>query len=156
VDAEQMKIIQTNVFNYFGVNEKILQNSASENEWNSFYEGEIEPFSLQLSLTMSNMMYTVKELAFNNQILWTANRMQFASNQTKLQFSTQMFDRGILTTNQVMDVWNMTHVEDGDKRYIRREYVEVSKLDAEGVQDVKVNEGIQEPSAASADNDAED
>ena len=36
--------------------------------------------------------------SFGNQIFFTANRMQYASNQTKLQVSTQLFDRGILTT----------------------------------------------------------
>lgn len=129
VDDKQMKIIQTNVYNYFGTNEKILQNSFGENDWNAYYEGKIEPFALQLSLVMSNMTFTPKELAFGNQVLFTSNRMQYASNSTKLQVSTQLFDRGILTTNQVMDIWNMSHVKDGDKRYIRREYVEADKLD---------------------------
>lgn len=129
VDAEQMKIIQNNVYNYFGTNEKILQNNWDEDSWNAYYEGKIEPFAIQLSLAMSNMTFTQKELAYGNQIMFTANRMQYASNKTKLEVSSQMFDRGILTTNQVMDIWNMAHVEDGDKRYIRREYVEVDKLD---------------------------
>ena len=133
VDADQAKAIEANVFNYFGVNEKILQNSFDEQQWNAFYEGKIEPFALQLSLVMSNMTFTERELAQGNRILWTSNRLQYASNKTKLDVSTQMFDRGILTTNQVMEIWNMAHVEDGDKRYIRREYVEVDKLDAGGV-----------------------
>lgn len=137
VDAEQSKIIQSNVFNYFGVNEKLLQNSLNENEWSAYYEGEIEPFAIQLSLVMSNMMFTNKELTYNNYIIWTSNRMQQASNETKLSFSTQLFDRGILTTNQVMEVWNMAKVEDGDKRYIRREYVEVDKLNAGEGENVK-------------------
>ena len=132
VDADQMRLIQNNVFNYFGVNEKILQNDWDEDSWNAFYEGKIEPFALQLSLVISNMLFTNKELAHGNQVMFTANRMQYASNKTKLEVSSQMFDRGILTTNQVMDIWNMAHVEDGDKRYIRREYVEVDKLDSGG------------------------
>ena len=115
VDADQMKLIQTSVYNYFGTNEKILQNNYSEDEWNAYYEGKIEPFALQLSLVMSNMTYSQTELGFGNQIIFTANRMQYASNSTKLQVSSQLFDRGILTTNQVMDIWNMAHVEDGDK-----------------------------------------
>lgn len=40
-----------------------------------------------------------------------------------------MFDRGILSTNDVMDIWQLPHVPDGDKRYIRKEYAEISKLD---------------------------
>lgn len=146
VDAEQMKLIQTNVYNYFGINEDILQNKYTEETFNAYYEGKVEPFALQLSLVMSNMTFTQKELSFGNQIIFTSNRMQYASNATKLQVSTQLFDRGILTTNQVMDIWNMAHVEDGDKRYIRREYTEADKLDydkgGEIIADIK-DEGIQ-------------
>lgn len=148
VDADQMKLIQTSVYNYFGTNEKILQNNYSEDEWNAYYEGKIEPFALQLSLVMSNMTYSQTELGFGNQIIFTANRMQYASNGTKLQVSSQLFDRGILTTNQVMDIWNMAHVEDGDKRYIRKEYTEVSKLDYDIGGDNNANseqQGIQKP-----------
>lgn len=131
IDAEQMQLIQTNVYNYFGTNEAILQNSYKEEEFNAYYEGKIEPFALQLSLVMTNMTFTAHERAFGNQIFFSSNRMQYASNTTKLQVSTQLFDRGILTTNDVMDIWHLPPVEDGDKRFIRREYVEVNKLDAD-------------------------
>ena len=60
VDAEQMKIIQNNVFNYFGTNEDILQNKYDENKWSAYYEGEIEPFAIQLSLVLTNMLFTTK------------------------------------------------------------------------------------------------
>ena len=78
---------------------------------------------------MSNMTFTPRELARGNAITFSANRLQYASNNTKLQVSTQLFDRGLLNRNGVMDIWNMAHVEDGDKYYIRKEYTEVSKLD---------------------------
>ena len=71
VDADQMKAIQANVFNYFGTNEKILQNSFDEETWGAYYEGKIEPFAIQLSLVMSNMTFTDRELAQNNSIMWT-------------------------------------------------------------------------------------
>lgn len=129
VDADQMKIIQNNVFNYFGTNEAILQNKFDEDIFNAYYEGEIEAsFAIPLSLTLTNMLFTQKELAFNNAVIFTANRLQYASNNTKLSVSQQLFDRGILTTNQVMDIWNMAHVENGDKRFIRREYAEISEI----------------------------
>ena len=140
VDAEQMKIIQTNVYNYFGTNENILQNKYTEEEFNAFYEGKLEPFALQLSLVMSNMTFTSKELAFENAIIFSANRMQYASNATKLQVSSQLFDRGILTTNQIMDIWNMPHVENGDKRYIRKEYAEINLLGKGDDNSAKIDE----------------
>lgn len=133
VNAAQMAQINESVFNYFGTNAAILQNKYTEDEWNAYYEGKIEPFAIQLSLVMSNMTYTARELSFGNAITFTANRLQYASNATKLNISTQLFDRGLLNRNGVMDIWNMSHVEGGDKYYIRKEYAEVSELGKEVV-----------------------
>ena len=133
INANQMMQIKENVFDYFGVSEGIIQNKYSEDEWNAFYEGAIEPFALQLSLVMTNMTFTKHQISCGNSIIFTANRLQYASNQTKLSISTQLFDRGLINRNAVMDIWNMSHVEDGDKYYIRKEYTEVSQLGKEEV-----------------------
>lgn len=129
IDDKQMQQIKQNVFNYFGINENILQNKFDEDTWNAFYEGKIEPFAIQLGLVMTNMTFSDNEIAHGNNIVWTSNRMQYASNKTKLEVSSQMFDRGIFTMNQIMDIWNMPHFEGGDKRHIRREYVDLNRLD---------------------------
>ena len=128
-NALQMQQIQESVCTHFGTNMDILQNKFNEDTWNAYYEGKIEPFALQLSLVMSNMTYTERQLACGNMITFSANRLQYASNKTKLEVSTQLFDRGLLNRNGVMDIWNMPEVEDGDKYYIRKEYTEVSELD---------------------------
>jgi len=134
VDPEQMRIVQERVFNYFGTNEDILQNKAVGDSWSAFYEGKIEPFALQLSQAMTCMTYTPDELARGNAIVWSANRLQYMTNTDKLNVSSQMFDRGILSTNDVMDIWNLPHVEDGDKRYIRKEYTDISQLGKEEIE----------------------
>jgi hypothetical protein len=130
VDDKQMQIIKNNVFNYFGTNEKIIQNNFSEDEWNAYYEGCLEAFALQLSLVMTNMTFTEREISFGNQILFTANRLQYASNKTKLDIVTQLFDRGFMTHNQGREIFNMVPVDNGDKYYIRLEYTETDKLAA--------------------------
>jgi hypothetical protein len=129
VDAAQMKIIETRVLNYFGSNEDVLQNKTFGDKWSAYYEGKIEPFALQLSQAMTCMTYNQNELTRGNAIVWSANRLQYMSNNEKLQVSSQLFDRGVLSLNMIMDIWNLPHVEDGDKRYIRKEYTEISQLD---------------------------
>ena len=129
VDPEQMELIQTRVLNYFGCNEEVLQNKTVGDAWSAYYEGKIEPFALQLSQAMTCMTFTKREQALGNAIIWSANRLQYMTNADKLQVSSQMFDRGILSTNDIMDIWSLPHVPDGDKRYIRKEYTEVSQLD---------------------------
>lgn len=129
VDPEQMNIIQARVLNYFGCNEDVLQNKTVGDAWSAYYEGKIEPFAIQLSQAMTCMVYTEAERKRGNAVVWSANRLQYMTNTDKLQVSSQMFDRGILSTNDVMDIWNLPHVENGDKRYIRKEYTEISQLD---------------------------
>lgn len=129
VDPEQMQVIQTRVLNYFGCNEDVLQNKTVGDAWSAYYEGKIEPFALQLSQAMTCMTYSHVERARGNAIIWSSNRLQYMTNADKLQVSSQMFDRGILSINDVMDIWNLPHVPDGDKRYIRKEYTEISQLD---------------------------
>lgn len=124
VDAEQMKIINENVYNYFGVNEAILQNKFNEEQFNAWYEGKLEPFIVQLGLTLTNMTFSDHEIAFGNEIMFSANRLQYASTNSKLLVSQQLFDRGILSQNDVCDIWQLPHIEGGDKRYIRGEYKE--------------------------------
>ena len=52
----------------------------------------------------------------------TANRLQYLSNKEKREVSSQMLDRGIMSINDVREIWNLPPVEGGDVRIIRGEY----------------------------------
>ena len=130
IDDKQMQQIKENVYAHFGVNDKILQNSFNSEEWAAFYEGKIEPFAIQASLVHSNLAFTERELANDNFIMLTANRLQYLSPAEKLSTVTQLFDRGFITHNQGREIYNMAPTDGGDKYYIRKEYSETTKLDA--------------------------
>lgn len=142
IDDKQMNYIKNNVYSYFGVNEDILQNKFNEDVWNAFYEGEIEPFAIQLSLAMTNMLFTPKEKAYNNEVHFSANRLQYASNKTKLDVSVQLFDRGIFGTDDIAEIWNMPKTGD-NKKYIRKEYAQIENLDSDVVEQVEVEEDVE-------------
>jgi len=122
VDADQMKLINQNVYNYFGVNEKILQNSANGDELDAFFNGCIEPFTVQLSDVMTNMTYTKNEQSYGNYVLVTANRLQYMSVDKKIQMAQQMGDRGLMTINEIRELFNYAPLPDGDRATIRGEY----------------------------------
>lgn len=122
VDPEQMKQIQNNVFNYFGVNEDILQNKAYGDKWSAFYEGAIEPFAVQLSEALTKAAFSENERNRGSMIMATANRLQYLSNADKLNVSSQMADRGIMSRNEIREIWNLPPIEGGDVPTIRGEY----------------------------------
>lgn len=122
VDADQMKLIEMSVSNYFGVNEDILQNKAIGDAWSAFYEGAVEPFAIQLSDVLTRMLFSQRERELGAGVMATANRLQYMSNTDKLNVSSQLLDRGILSINDVREIWNLPPVEGGDARIIRGEY----------------------------------
>lgn len=122
VDADQMGVINRAVFDYFGVNEDILQNKAYGDAWAAFYEGCIEPFAIQFSDVMTRMLFTFREQSQGNYVMATANRLQYMTNADKLNVSAQMMDRGILSINEVREIWQLPPVEGGDARIVRGEY----------------------------------
>ena len=126
IDANNMAAIKANVFEYFGVNEDILQNKAIGDSWNAFYEGCIEPFAIQLSDVLTKQIYTFREQSQGNLVVATSNRLQYMSNADKLNVSAQLLDRGIMSINDVRDIWNLPPVEGGDRRIIRGEYYDAN------------------------------
>lgn len=121
-DAEQMKAIRANVYEYFNVNEKILTGAAVGDEWSAFYEASVEPFAIQFSEVMTKMLFTFREQSEGNSVMATSNRLQYMSNKDKLDVSAGMLDRGIMSLNDVRDIWNLPPVDGGDVRIIRGEY----------------------------------
>lgn len=128
VDADQMAIINKAVYEYFGVNEDILQNKAYGDAWAAFYEGCVEAFAIQFSEVMTKMFFTLREQTNGNQVMATANRLQYLSNADKLNVSAQMADRGLMTRNEIREIWNLAPLPEpiGSQLPIRGEYYNVS------------------------------
>ena len=122
VSAEERKMIEENVYRYFMVNEDILENKAYGDAWSAFYEGAIEPFSIQFSEVMTKMLFTLREQSQGNEVMLTANRLQYMTNKDKLEVSSQLVDRGVISINDAREIWNLPPVEGGDVRVIRGEY----------------------------------
>ena len=129
VDKEQQEHIKTNVFDYFGVNEDILQNKAFGDAWLAFYEGFVEWFAIQLGEVMSGMMYSDRErIGYGNQVFFTSNRLQYMSNADKLNAVTQLGDRGLATRNELREILNLEPLpeEIGNQIPARGEYYDVT------------------------------
>lgn len=126
-DADQMKLIKENVFEYFGVNEDILENRAFGDAWAAFYEGVVESFAIQFSDVMTKVLFTLREQSQGNYVAATANRLQYMSNADKLQVSAQMADRGLMTRNEIRDIWNLAPLPEpyGSQLPVRGEYYNV-------------------------------
>lgn len=132
VDADQMKAIKDGVYEYFNVNEDILTNKAFGDAWAAFYEGAIEPFAIQFSEVMTKMLFTFREQSQGNQVVATANRIQYMTNAEKLSVTNGFADRGMATIDELREIWNLPPLPDGKGAVIpiRGEYYDLRNGDS--------------------------
>lgn len=101
LDNEQLKQVNYNIFDYFGISEKIVDNSFTEEEWNAFYEGVVEARAIQMSYAFTNKIFKRQSIKEGHKIVFTANRLQYASLSTKTNLL------------KVVAPWAMVKVDEG-------------------------------------------
>lgn len=119
-NAAQTDRIIKRIYDFFNTNEKIVSSLYTEDEWIAYYESAIEPMITQMSAVYSSRLFTRRERAFGNKIVFEGSNLTFASMKTKLEL-VQYVDRGIMTPNEVRAVLNMAPVDGGDKLLRRKD-----------------------------------
>ena len=117
LDAEQMKQINENIYNFFGISEKIVKNSYNQVEWNAFFEGVIEPIAIQLSNEFTNKIFSRQSIKEGNKIIFNTNRIHYASIDSKINLIKVAASYGLLTKDDGREILDMTPLggEEGSK-----------------------------------------
>ena len=108
------------IYSFFNTNEKIVQSSFDEDEWNAYYESKIEPVAMKLTNEVTRKIFSRRERGFGNKIMYSANNLQYASMSTKLGLQA-MVDRGAMVPNEWREVLNLPPIEGGDKPLLRKD-----------------------------------
>lgn len=134
-NAAQQDRTTERIYSFFNTNKKIVQSSYTEDEWNSYYESQIEPVALQMKNEYTRKLFTRKQRGFGNYITFDASNLACASITTKLALQA-MVDRGALTPNEWRETFNLSPVDGGD--------VPLRRLDTTTVKEAEGGENINE------------
>ena len=117
LDKEQLEQVNYNIFDYFGISEKIVRNNFSSEEWNAFYEGVIEARAIQLSDAFTNKIFSHKAIKEGNKIVFTANRLQYATLSNKISLLKEAGALGLLTKDEAREIIDLHPLggEEGSK-----------------------------------------
>ena len=127
LDSEMVEKVKDNVFDYFGTNEDIIQGKASNDKLDAYFNAQIEPFAIALSECLSKMIYTDLERSYDNHVYVASNRLQYMTVSEKVNMAQQLSDRGILTINEIRELFNYDPIPNGDVAVIRGEYYTVNE-----------------------------
>ena len=123
-NAEQMDRTTLRIFALFNTNAKIVNSSRSEDEWEAYFDAEVEPVLRQLGGEYTRKLFTLRERGFGNRIVFEASSWDGASLTTKLNLM-HMVDRGAMTPNEWRLAFNLAPVPGGDVPIRRLDTAEV-------------------------------
>lgn len=122
--ADQTQEVKAKIYDYLGITEAIVNSSYTEDQFSAFYESTIEPFAVALSMEFTAKVFTDREQAYGNSILFESGRLQFSSNSTKVNLIKELLPMGLLTVNQALEILNLPSIQDGDRRIQSLNYID--------------------------------
>lgn len=115
----QISNVDEDIMSYYGINKNIIMSKFSEDEWNAFYESVLEPIGLQMSLEFTNKLFTYSERLKGNKIVFTSNRLQYASNKTKIELIR--YANNILMIDELREVLNLEPLPEGQGQKVMQD-----------------------------------
>lgn len=127
----QLQYIKTEIYDYLGTNEAIVQNKATPEQEDDFYDGEIKPFYMQLEQSFTNCLFTRKERGFGNEIVAEGNKLQYAKLSDKLAAVKYLSEIGGLMLDQALVTLGFPPIggEEGKRRVQTLNMVNAEKAD---------------------------
>ena len=112
-NAAQMDRTTKRIFDLFNTNDAIVSSKYTEEQYNSYFDAEVEPVLIQLGGEYTRKLFTRRERVFGNKIVFEASAWDSASISTTLNLQA-MVDRGALTPNEWRATLNLAPVPGGD------------------------------------------
>lgn len=114
----QLEFVRREIYDYFGVNEDIVQNKADAEKMDAFYRGQLAPFYAQLAQGLTNALFTEREQAHGNAILCELDRIQFETLDKRVEAAQFLTNIGALKLDQVLGIFGFPPIggEEGARR----------------------------------------
>lgn len=127
IDTDEMERIDKSLYAYFGINEKILNNTYNEAEWSAFYEGVVEPFGIMLASRLTMMLLTPTQVRKGNHIMFSSGYLEYATTDSKIKVANLFMTAGIGMRNEVRDIFQLPHTPGGNVFTFRGEYYQTDE-----------------------------
>lgn len=117
LDNEQLKMVNSNIYDYFGVSESIIRNDYTPEQWNAFFEGVIEPLSIMYGEAFTDAIFTERAIKDGHKIIFTTHRLQYASIDQKVKLLQTILPYGLVTKDTALELLDMHPIggEEGAK-----------------------------------------
>jgi len=129
ISEESMKFMRSGIIQRYGISEPILNGDYTGSQHSSFYQTAIEDFIIDAEQAFSRVCFSQREQDIGHRVKFYYSRMKYLSTADQLEMARLARDTGILTQNQVLDMFGLPPYEGGDLRLRSLNYVNANIAD---------------------------
>jgi HK97 family phage portal protein len=123
VDKETLDFIQNKILRWYGVSLPILNGTATDDEYQAFYNKTLEPIIIGMNQAYTKALFTKTELSYGNAIVFYNFALETLSVKNKVEIIKNVGDRGALTNNFILDMFGIEPYAGGDIRVASLNYI---------------------------------
>lgn len=151
IPKDTMDFIKDIIRNRYGVSAAILNGDYDDKQHASFYETCLEDFIVDFEQAMTSCLFTEREQDNGHQIKCYYNKVEYYDTANKMQLAQIGRDTGIMTLNQMAELFGLPPFEGGNRRIQSLNYANVDLIDNYQISaNTKVN-----PNDDSSDDDSD-
>ncbi|KLU66748.1 phage portal protein [Desulfosporosinus acididurans] len=125
-DKDTLSFVQQKVLNYYGVSMPILTGDYTDTQYEAFFQTTIEPIIMSLGRNFSRVLFSARELAAGNEIVFYQKNLSYLSTASKIELIKVAGDQGLLTINQKLEILGYPPIEGGDVRTQSLNHIDAS------------------------------
>ena len=125
----------------YGVSAAILSGDYNGEQHSAFYQTAIEEFIIQLEQAMTACLFSIREQDVGHRIKCYYSKVNYMSTKDKMDLANIAKETGIMTLNQINEMFGIEPWANGNRRIQSLNYVNIEDVDAYQKAKAKVKEG---------------
>ncbi len=126
--SDEIGEMRKEILQYFNINEKVLDGSATDEEMHTWIEQSIEPFTFELECELNRVLLTAREREVGNEVICPTDSLYSASFSHREKQANALISSGVYKPNEIRRLLGIPPLEgeEGDQIVNRIDRVETS------------------------------
>ena len=124
-----LKFLKDIIRERYGVSEAILSGDFDGKAHAAFYQTCLEDFIIELEQAFSERLFTPREKDVGHRIKCYYSRVSYMDAAEKRELAQLARDTGLMTLNEIRELYGMSPIEGGDRRLQSLNYVNALEAD---------------------------
>lgn len=125
----------------YGVSAAVLSGDYKGEQHSAFYQTAIEDFLIQFEQASTACLFTVREQDVGHRIKCYYSKVNYMATADKMNLANLAKETGIMTLNQINEMFGNEPFEGGDRRLQSLNYMNINEVDAYQKSKAGVKEG---------------